>query len=74
MEIDLAGAVGATASMPDDETIKGGYEFTRTFRRDGDKLVFERRLSIGAVEFSPDEYLSLRESIKRVEAAERAVG
>ncbi len=45
MEIDLAGAVGATASMPDDETIKGGYEFTRTFRRDGDKLVFERRLS-----------------------------
>ena len=71
MEIDLAGAVGATASMPDDETIKGGYEFTRTFRRDGDKLVFERRLSIGAVEFSPDEYLNLRESIKRVEAAER---
>lgn len=71
MEIDLAGAVGATASMPDDETIKGGYEFTRTFRRDGDKLVFERRLSIGTVEFSPDEYLSLRESIKRVEAAER---
>ena len=71
MEIDLAGAVGATASMPDDETIKGGYEFTRTFRRDGDKLVFERRLSIGTVEFSPDEYLNLRESIKRVEAAER---
>ena len=71
MEIDLAGAVGATASMPDDETIKGGYEFTRTFRRDGDKLVFEHRLSIGAVEFSPDEYLNLRESIKRVEASER---
>ena len=38
MEIDLAGAVGATASMPDDETIKGGYEFTRTFRRDGESL------------------------------------
>ena len=71
MEIDLAGAVGATASMPDDETIKGGYEFTRTFRRDGDKLVFERRLSIGTVEFSPDEYLNLRENIKRVEASER---
>ena len=71
MEIDLAGAVGATASMPDDETIKGGYEFTRTFRRDGDKLVFERRLSIGTVEFSPDEYLDLRENIKRVEASER---
>jgi len=71
MEIDLAGAVGATASMPDDETIKGGYEFTRTFRRDGDKLVFARRLSIDTVEFSPDEYLNLRENIKRVEASER---
>ena len=71
MEIDLAGAVGATASLPDDETIKGGYEFTRTFRRDGDKFVFARRLSIGTVEFSPDEYLNLRESIKRVEASER---
>ena len=71
MEIDLAGAVGATASMPDDETIKGGYAFTRTFRRDGDKLVFVRRLSVGTVEFSPDEYLDLRENIKRVEASER---
>ena len=71
MEIDLAGAVGATASMPDDVTIDGGYAFTSTFRRDGDKFVFARRLSIGAVEFSPDEYLNLRENIKRVEAAER---
>ena len=71
IEIDLAGAVGATASMPDDETIKGGYEFTRTFRRDGDKLVFARRLSIDTVEFSPDEYQNLRENIKRVEASER---
>jgi len=71
MEIDLAGAVGATASLPDDETIKGGYEFTRTFRRDGDKFVFARRLSVGTVEFSPDEYLNLRENIKRVEASER---
>jgi len=72
MEIDLAGAVGATASMPADETIEGGYAFSRTFRRDGDKLVFARRLSIGSIEFSPDEYLNLRESIKRVEASERA--
>ncbi|MBQ3807976.1 MAG: DUF3857 domain-containing protein [Kiritimatiellae bacterium] len=71
MEIDLAGAVGATATMPDDNKIEGGYEFTRTFRRDGDKLVFVRRLSVGTIEFSPDEYLNLRESIKRVEASER---
>ena len=71
MEIDLAGSVGATATMPDDNKIEGGYEFTRTFRRDGDKLVFVRRLSVGTIEFSPDEYLNLRENIKRVEASER---
>ena len=72
LEIDLAGAVGATATLPDDETIEGGYAFSRTFRRDGDALVFSRRASVGVVEFSPDEYLELREKIKRVEAAERA--
>ncbi len=72
MEIDLAGAVGATASMPADEVTKGGYAFTRTFRRDGDTLVFVRRLSVDTVEFSPDEYQDLRENIKRVEASERA--
>ena len=71
MEIDLAGSVGATASMPDDKKIEGGYEFTRTFSRDGDKLVFVRRLSVGTIEFSPDEYLNLREKIKQVEATER---
>ena len=71
MEIDLAGSVGATATMPDDKKIEGGYEFTRTFSRDGDKLVFARRLSVGTIEFSPDEYLNLREKIKQVEATER---
>ena len=72
LEIDLAGAVGATAGLPADETIEGGYAFTRAFARDGDTLVFTRRLSVGAVEFPPDEYLELREKIKRVEAAGRA--
>jgi len=71
-EIDLAGAVGETVSLPADERVDGGYAFSRTFRRDGDSLVFSRRLSVGAVEFSPDEYLELREKVKRVEASERA--
>ena len=72
LEIDLGGAVGETVSLPADETIDGGYSFSRSFSRDGDTLVFSRRLSIGAVEFSPEEYSELREKIKRVEKAERA--
>ena len=73
LEIDLGGVVGETVSLPADESIEGGYTFLRTFRREGDTLAFKRRLSVGVVEFSPDEYLALRENIKRVEAAERAV-
>ena len=72
LEIDLGGAVGETVSLPADETIDGGYSFSRSFSRGGDTLVFSRRLSIGAVEFSPEEYSELREKIKRVEKAERA--
>ncbi|MBR1920782.1 MAG: DUF3857 domain-containing protein [Kiritimatiellae bacterium] len=72
LELDLAGVVGKTLSLPADETFEGGYSFSRTFSRADDTLVFARRLSVGAVEFSPDEYLELRERIKRVEAAERA--
>ena len=72
IEIDLAGGVGETAYMPEDEVMEGGYGFSRTFRRDGDTLVFSRSLVVGSVEFTPDEYLELRERIKRVEASERA--
>jgi transglutaminase-like putative cysteine protease len=73
LEIDLGGVVGETASLPEDESFGGAYAFTRTFRREGDALAFERRLSVGAVEFSPDGYTELRERAKRVEAAGRAV-
>ena len=73
LEIDLGGVVGETVSLPADESIEGGYTFHRTFRREGDTLSFRRRLSVGVVEFSPDEYLELRENVKRVEAAERKV-
>ena len=73
LEIDLGGVVGETVSLPEDESIEGGYSFRRAFRREGDSLTFARRLSVGVVEFSPDEYLALREDVKRVEAAERTV-
>ena len=71
LEIDLARSLGATLALPEPESIKGKYAFDRSFERNGDTLVFNRRLSVGAIEFSPEEYLELREDIKRVEAAER---
>ncbi len=72
VEIDLAGAVGDAIVLPDEERMEGGYTFTRSFKRVGDTLVFSRSLSVSAVEFSPEDYLDLRERIKRVEKADRA--
>ncbi len=71
MDIDLEGSLGETIKMPEDVALEGKYAFSRSFKRDGDSLVFVRRLAVDAVEFSPDEYLELREDIKRVEASER---
>ncbi len=70
-EVDLAGSLGDTLSLPESMSIDGKYSYSRSFSRNGDTLVFERRLAVGAVEFSPEEYLDLRERIKSVEAAER---
>jgi hypothetical protein len=71
LTLDLGDAVGAAASLPRTETIDGKYAFTRTYAVTNGALTMARRLTLGAVEFSPDEYRELRESIKRVEARER---
>ncbi len=70
-EIELGGAVGAALSVPEAMSIEGGYGFSRSFEAKDGKLVAKRTLAVNAVEFSPEEYLELRENIKRVEAAER---
>ncbi len=70
-EIDLGGVLGETLALPEALSVRGKYEYDRSFSRDGDSLVFSRRIAVGAVEFSPEEYLELRGSIKCVEAAER---
>ena len=71
VEIDLGGAVGKVEDMPPDETTSPGYSFSRQFSVTNDTLSAVRTMSISKVEFSPDEYLSLRESIKATEKAER---
>ena len=71
LTLDLGDAVGAAANLPRTETIDGKYAFMRTYAVTNGTLAMVRRLTLGAVEFSPDEYRELRESIKRVEACER---
>ena len=71
LEIDLGGTLGEALSLPEDEDMKGVFSYSRTFRMDGGVLRAARSMSINSVEISPDEYLELRESLKRREAAER---
>ena len=70
-EIELGGAVGEATCVPEAMSIEGGYEFRRSFEVKDGRLVAKRKLAVNAVEFSPEEYIELRERIKRVEAAER---
>lgn len=71
LEIDLADVVGGVAHMPADAKVSGAYAFERTYSLEDGKLKMHRRHAINAIEFSPVEYLEMRERIKEVEAAER---
>ena len=71
LKVKLGGNVGAPLALPEEERIDGPYEFRRTFEVADGVLAVRRRLAVNSVEFSPEEYSNLRESIKRVEAAER---
>ena len=72
VDVDLGGALGAVNSLPAEEKDSvAGCSYARAFSATVGKLRAERTLSIGSVEFSPSEYLDLREQIKRVEACER---
>ena len=71
VEIDLAGSVGPASELPPDVKIDGAYSYFRAFAVSNGVLRAHRRLEVSQVEFSPSEYADLRESVKRVEAAER---
>ena len=71
VEIALGDGFSGDPALPEDDSIEGPYSFSRTYSvRDG-RLSATRRLSVDAVEFSPAEYLDVRENIKRVEASDR---
>ena len=71
VEVDLGGALGGKAVLPDAVEFDGPYSFSRSYSIKDGVLAARRVHSVNAVEFSPGQYLELREGIKRVEAADR---
>ena len=71
VEVDLGGALGGKASVPDPVEFDGPYAYSRSYSIKDGVLVARRVHAVNAVEFSPAQYLELREGIKRVEAADR---
>lgn len=71
LSIDLPDDFGEAVYLPPAENINSGCEYVRNFSVREGKLVAERRLAFPRVEFSPADYIKLRESIKRVEAGDR---
>ena len=73
LDLELDGAPGPVKELPDDERlgVGCGYEFTRLFTVTNGLLRSHRRLALSRLEFSPEEYVRLREDMKRTEAAER---
>ena len=71
LKIALNEVVGGAKSVPESVDIEGPYEYSLSASASSGEYVLSRRLKINSLEFSPEEYLELRERIKSVEAAER---
>jgi len=71
ISLQLSGVVGETAKLPADINIAEPYAFSRAFRIEGDTLKADTIVSIGKIEFSPDEYQAIREEEKRIEISHR---
>ena len=72
LTLKLEGSLGQPLFLPEKVSQEGPHEFKRSFEVKDGVLTARRRLAINTVEVSAEEYLDLRESVKRVEAAERA--
>ena len=72
LTLDLSGSLGGVRELPPEERgRRTGFDYRRRFAVTNDTLRASREVTVGAVEFSPEEYAELREEIKRAEAAER---
>ena len=71
VRLDVGDALGRPLSLPEAVRADGGYEYRSSYGFSNGVLRAGRRLSLAAVEFSPEKYADLREKLKDVEAAER---
>ncbi len=51
----------------------GAARYRATFTRDGNRVIYERSLTVNDILFSPDQYLTLKAFFDRVHQADRAV-
>ena len=66
--LDLQDAVGAVVSLPEYTPIKKHtVDWTRTVKQDGGTLKGESEFLMKVVEFSPAEYLDLKETLRTIE-------
>ena len=71
LELEFDGHLGEVVSLPPDENLEGGFAYRRSFSVSNGVLRAARTCTLAKVEFSPEEYLALRERKKEIEFAER---
>ncbi len=71
LRVSLGETLGKAKSIPETLEIEGPYEYRLSAVVTNGEYMLSRKLKINSLEFSPEEYLTLRENIKAVQAAER---
>ena len=71
LDLEFGDILGEPLYLPRDERFDDGLAYSRAISVSNGTLHAERALTLGAVEFSSEEYRTLRERLKVVEAAER---
>ena len=71
VSVQIAGVLGDVENFPEPIAIEEPYEYSRKFHCEGDMIVADTKMSIGKVEFSPEEYGRIREVQKQIEASLR---
>ena len=71
IRLDFSEYIPHEVRFPKDINIEGKYAFSRTTHREGDTIVCNMKKTVAAVEFSPEEYLQVRDIEKQIEASKR---
>ena len=69
--LDGAGRLGNALELPEPLSEEGGFVYRLSTDATNGTVIAEREVAIAALEFDPEEYQGLRESVKKGEAAAR---